>query len=113
MVRDFGAKKGRGLTNAQAAEKYGLAPILGKTDKGKAIVATLHHSRQNAIGPLFEASTKYHHIGNAQKAPLHPFGRGQHPINPLGSGADSLREMFQRVDSIEYWKMRGAQNNGG
>ena len=28
MVRTTGAKKGRGLTNAQAAEKYGLAPIL-------------------------------------------------------------------------------------
>ena len=28
IVRTTGAKKGRGLTNAQAAEKYGLAPIL-------------------------------------------------------------------------------------
>ena len=37
-----GSEKGRGLTNAEAASKYGLAPILD--DAGS--VATLHHSQQ-------------------------------------------------------------------
>jgi RHS repeat-associated protein len=105
MVRTKGAKKGRGLTNAEAVSKYGLAPILD--DAGN--VATLHHSQQSAIGPLFEASTRYHHIGNAKRPPLHPFRGSQHPFFPLGRGPGSLREMFQRVDSIEYWKWRGGQ----
>ena len=46
MVRTTGAKKGRGLTNAQAAEKYGLAPILND-----GYVVTLHHSQQRSVGP--------------------------------------------------------------
>lgn len=104
MVRTSGAKPGRGLTNAQAAERFGLAPIL--PDKS---LATLHHSQQSAIGPLFESSTRYHHIGNAQKAPLHPFGSAQHPYFPLGRGPGSLRDSFQRVDSLQYWKWRGAR----
>ena len=62
IVRTTGAKKGRGLTNAQAAEKYGLAPILND-----GYVATLHHSQQRSVGPLFEASTRYHNISNAKK----------------------------------------------
>lgn len=104
MIRQSGAKPGRGLTNAQAAAKYGLAPILPDGN-----IATLHHSQQNAMGPLFEASTRYHHIANAQKAPLHPFNGGQHPHFPIGRGPGSLRDAFQRVDSLQYWKWRGAQ----
>ncbi len=50
------------MTNAQAAEKYGLAPILND-----GYVATLHHSQQRSVGPLFEASTRYHNISNAKK----------------------------------------------
>lgn len=56
------------MTNAQAAEKYGLAPILNDS-----YVATLHHSQQRSVGPLFEASTRYHNISNAKKGPLHPY----------------------------------------
>ena len=41
--------------------------------------------------------------------PLHPFGGAQNPFYPLGRGPGSLREMFQRVDSIQYWKWRGSQ----
>lgn len=55
MVRTTGTKKGKNLTNAQAAEKYGLAPILDIDGS----VATLHHSQQHSVGPLFEASTRY------------------------------------------------------
>jgi len=69
MARTKGAKKGRGLTNAEASAKYGLAPILD--DAGS--VATLHHSQQKGVGPLYEASTRYHNISNAKRAPLHPY----------------------------------------
>lgn len=63
MVRTTGAKKGRGLTNAQAAEKYGLAPILND-----GYVATLHHSQQRSVGPLFEASTRYRLFLNREES---------------------------------------------
>ena len=99
MVRTTGAKKGRGLTNAQAAEKYGLAPILND-----GYVATLHHSQQRSVGPLFEASTRYHNISNAKKGPLHPYKGQLNPFNPMDNTA---RGLFQKVDSIEYWKARG------
>ena len=99
IVRTTGAKKGRGLTNVQAAEKYGLAPILND-----GYVATLHHSQQRSVGPLFEASTRYHNISNAKKGPLHPYKGQLNPFNPMDS---NTRGLFQKVDSIEYWKARG------
>ena len=99
MVRVTGAKKGRGLTNAQAAAKYGLAPILND-----GYIATLHHSQQRSVGPLFEASTRYHNISNAKKAPLHPYKGQLNPFSPMDS---TTRSLFQSVDSIQYWKARG------
>lgn len=99
IVRTTGAKKGSGLTNAQAAEKYGLAPILND-----GYVDTLHHSQQRSVGPLFEASTRYHNISNAKKGPLHPYKGQLNPFNPMDS---NTRGLFQKVDSIEYWKARG------
>jgi predicted ribonuclease toxin of YeeF-YezG toxin-antitoxin module len=106
MVRTRGAKKGRGLTNAEASAKYGLAPILD--DAGS--VATLHHSQQKGIGPLFEASTRYHNISNAKRAPLHPYKGKLNPYFPMDEGT---REAFQKVDSINYWKTRGKEALGG
>ncbi|MDE7415690.1 MAG: HNH/ENDO VII family nuclease [Lachnospiraceae bacterium] len=91
-------KRGIGLTNAEAAI-YGLGPIL---DDGN--IATLHHSRQKSIGPLFEASTRYHNISNAKRAPLHPYKGGLHPFYPMNQ---VTRTKFQQIDSIEYWKARG------
>ena len=100
MVRSTGAKKGIGLTNVEAAEKYGLAPILD-ADRN---VATLHHSQQHSVGPLFEASTRYHNISNAKRAPLHPYKGQLNPFNPM---SEEVRKAFQKVDSIEYWRTRG------
>ncbi|WLC82508.1 HNH/ENDO VII family nuclease [Clostridium estertheticum] len=100
MVRITGAKKGRNLTNSQASEKYGLAPILDSDGN----VATLHHSQQQSVGPLFEASTRYHNISNAKKAPLHLYKGKLNPFNPM---SEETRKAFQKVDSIEYWKTRG------
>ncbi|WFA06336.1 T7SS effector LXG polymorphic toxin [Bacillus sp. HSf4] len=106
MVRTKGAKKGRGLTNAEASAKYGLAPILDE----KGSVATLHHSQQKGVGPLFEASTRYHNISNAKKAPLHPYKGKLNPYHPMDEGT---RAAFQKVDSINYWKVRGNEALGG
>ncbi|WP_245805778.1 hypothetical protein [Bacillus alkalicellulosilyticus] len=106
MVRTKGAKKGRGLTNAEASAKYGLAPILD--DAGS--VATLHHSQQKGVGPLFEASTRYHNISNAKRAPLHPYKGKLNPFFPMD---ETTRGAFQKVDSINYWKIRGQEVLGG
>lgn len=106
MVRTTGAKKGRNLTNAKAAEQYGLAPILDADGS----VATLHHSQQHSVGPLFEASTRYHNISNAKKAPLHPYKGKLNPFNPM---SEETRSAFQKVDSIEYWKTRGRDAGKG
>ena len=106
MVRTKGAKKGRGLTNAEASVKYGLAPILD--DAGS--VATLHHSQQKGVGPLYEASTRYHNISNAKRAPLHPYKGKLNPFYPMD---ETARGAFQKVDSINYWKIRGEEALGG
>ncbi|WP_301107141.1 ribonuclease YeeF family protein [Sporosarcina sp.] len=106
MVRTKGAKKGRGFTNAEASAKYGLAPILD--DAGS--VATLHHSQQKGVGPLYEASTRYHNISNAKRAPLHPYKGKLNPSYPMD---ETTRGAFQKVDSINYWKIRGKEALGG
>lgn len=106
MVRTKGVKKGRGLTNAEASEKYGLAPILD--DVGS--VATLHHSQQKGVGPLYEASTRYHNISNAKRAPQHPYKGKLNPFFPMD---ETTRGAFQKVDSINYWKKRGEEPLGG
>lgn len=109
MKRTTGAKQGIGLTNAEAASLHGIAPILPD-----GFVATLHHSRQRGIGPLFEASTRYHNITNISKSPsIHTVVSHTRSIRG-GRGKGSLREQFQKVDSpSEYWKWRGAQQLGG
>ncbi|MEC2057617.1 hypothetical protein P9F83_20565 [Peribacillus psychrosaccharolyticus] len=106
MIRTKGAKKGRGLTNAEASAKYGLAPILD----AEGSVATLHHSQQKGVGPLYEASTRYHNISNAKRAPLHPYKGKLNPFYPMD---ETTRGAFQKVDSINYWKIRGEEALGG
>ncbi|WP_286175408.1 hypothetical protein [Bacillus sp. CBEL-1] len=106
MVRTKGAKKGRGLTNAEASAKYGLAPILDEAGS----VATLHHSQQKGVGPLYEASTRYHNIANAKRAPLHPYKGKLNPFYPMD---ETTRGAFQKVGSINYWKIRGEEVLGG
>jgi Flp pilus assembly pilin Flp len=100
QVRTAGDKRFVGKTNAEAG-RAGLPPQLRDGN-----FATLHHSQQNANGPLFEASTRYHNITTAREPPLHPYRGDQHPDNPLGRGPGSRREDFQRIESPEYWKWR-------
>ena len=102
MVRTAGPRDFIGKTNAEAARE-GLRPQLPDES-----FATLHHSQQKSIGPLYEASTRYHNIRSAKNPPLHPYKGQQHPDYPLGSGKGSLREQFQEIESPEYWRWREA-----
>lgn len=87
--------KVKGKTNAQWASE-GKAPYVMKN--GRAEQLQLHHSRQNAQGPLFELSQSTHlrtKSGVGREA-LHPFGRSQHPDFPVD------RPKFG-VDRRQYW----------
>lgn len=101
QARSAGDRRAIGMTNAQAAERYGLPPQLPDGN-----FATLHHSQQNAVGPLFEASTRYHNIHSITTPPLHPYGRAGHPFNPMGRGDGSPRHIFQTLEVKEYWMWR-------
>lgn len=102
QIRTAGDKRYIGKTNAEAALD-GRPPQLPDGN-----FATLHHSQQDARGPLYEMSTNVHNISNAKEPPLHPFRGQQHPDFPLGRGKGSLREAFQAVESPEYWRWRAA-----
>lgn len=102
QIRTAGAKEFIGKTNAEAA-RAGLRPQLPDGN-----FASIHHAEQNANGPWFEVSTKYHNISTAKEPPLHPYEGGQNPDAPLGKGEGSRREEFQRTESPEYWKWRAA-----
>ncbi len=96
-IRLGGDQRGIGLTNDEAARRFGLAPEL---DDGN--FATLHHVGQDARGPLVEVSTRYHGVGKPGQDILHSqFGRCQpHPTRPID------RRAFD-VDTREYWRWRG------
>ena len=74
------------------------------------VVLPLHHSQQKGVGPLYEASTRYHNISNTKRAPLHPY-KGK--LNPLYPMDETTRGAFQKVDSINYWEIRGEETLGG
>jgi len=95
-VRTGGDRRAIGLTNEEAARRYGLAPEL---DDGS--FATLHHLGQDSRGGLVEASTRYHGVGKPGQDILHSqFGRNQpHPDFPID------RQRFD-VDTREYWRFR-------
>ena len=103
-VRTGGDRRAVGLTNQEAARRFGLAPELNDES-----LATLHHLGQDANGPLAEASTRYHGVGRPGQHSLHSqFGRNQpHPTNP----PDRIRFNY---DSQEYWRWREMNRvNGG
>jgi len=102
QIRQGGPRDFIGKTNAEAAQQ-GLRPELPDLS-----FATIHHAEQNAAGPWFEASTRYHNITTAREGPLHPYGGQQNPYAPLGRGSGSLRDQFQTIESPEYWIWREA-----
>ncbi|MGE7912651.1 DUF6531 domain-containing protein [Lysinibacillus xylanilyticus] len=95
-IRSAGDKKYIGMTNRDAANKYGKAPQLSDGS-----FATLHHLGQDSRGALVEASTRYHGVGKYGQDILHSqFGRNKpHPNYPIN------RSKFG-VDTREYWKTR-------
>ena len=40
----------------------------------------------------------------AKRAPLHPYKGKLNAFNPM---SEEVRKLFQKKDSIEYWKARG------
>jgi RHS repeat-associated protein len=97
---DWDQKDKKGRTNLERASK-GKAPL---GPDGKSI--NLHHSKQNAKGPLFELSESTHRKYDRTNA-LHPYkvdGSGKHPINPVN------RKAFGK-DRKQYWKDRSAVEN--
>jgi hypothetical protein len=95
-ARTGGDRRGIGLTNAEAARRFGLGPQLND-----GFIATLHHLGQNARGPLVEASTRYHGVDKPLDRALHSqFGRRKaHPTRPVN------RKQFA-IDTREYWMWR-------
>ncbi len=57
----------------------------------------LHHSRQDAKGPLFEVTDLTHRTRkSAGGEALHPYGRNKHPYNPVPRNAFN-------IDRKQYW----------
>jgi len=96
QLRLGGDARAVGMSNAEAAFRYGLPPELPDGS-----FATLHHLGQDARGPLVEASTRYHGVGRPGQDILHSqYGRNRpHPTRPID------RRAFA-VDSAEYWESR-------
>jgi hypothetical protein len=71
---------------------------------GKLEQLQLHHSRQNASGPLFEVSKSTHLTlkAGAGREALHPYGGAKHPDFPVD------RRAFD-VDRRQYWMDRAAE----
>ena len=84
-------------TNLELAE-MGRSPFVVKN--GQYSLVNLHHSKQNAKGPLFELSSATHQKYYGSNA-LHPYLPKSHPMNPV----PPVRANFN-VDKEEYWISR-------
>jgi hypothetical protein len=88
----------RERTNLERA-RAGEAPFVLRNGEPQQI--NLHHSRQDARGPLFELSEGTHirtKSGHGREA-VHPYGRRQHPDYPVN------RPIFDK-DRRQYWQDR-------
>ena len=74
----------------------GRSPFIIKDDKYTQV--NLHHSKQNANGPLFELTAKTHQKYYGSNA-LHPYLPKKHPLYPVD------RESFD-IDREAYWVER-------
>ena len=83
-------------TNLELAQ-MGRSPFIVKNGKYSQII--LHHSKQNAKGPLFELSASTHQKYKGSNA-LHPYGNKKHPINPV------QHDYNWDVDRETYWMQR-------
>ncbi len=83
-------------TNLQLVLEEGRSPMVVKN--GKYSVVNLHHSKQNALGSLFELSADTHQKYYGSNA-LHPHLPNAHPDNPVS------RALFD-IDREAYWRQR-------
>ncbi len=86
-------------TNLQIVLEDGRSPMVVKD--GKYSVVSLHHSKQNGLGPLFELSTETH-VKYRYTNALHPYLPGSHLSNPVD------RDLFE-ADRKAYWKQRAEE----
>ncbi|UDN35147.1 RHS repeat-associated core domain-containing protein [Proteus sp. NMG38-2] len=86
-------------TNLQIVLEDGRSPMVVKN--GKYEIVSLHHSKQNGLGPLFELSTPTHEQYRYSNA-LHPHLPDAHPINPVD------RNLFD-ADRKAYWRQRAEE----
>jgi hypothetical protein len=95
--------KVKGVTNLERAQA-GQSPYVMKDGNPQQL--QLHHSRQDARGPLFETSRSTHleTKSGAGREALHPYVRQQHPNFPVN------RPLFNK-DVKQYWmdRVEGAQ----
>lgn len=90
-----------GVTNLDLA-KAGRSPFIRKDGELEQI--QLHHSRQNANGPLYELSRKTHlktKSGQGREA-VHPYGSQPHPEFPVD------RALFKK-EVPQYWMDRARE----
>ncbi|RZK33641.1 MAG: type IV secretion protein Rhs, partial [Hymenobacter sp.] len=87
-------------TNLERATR-GDTPFVKKG--GKYSLINLHHSQQNAQGPLYELSAETH-VKYGQKKALHPYKPKAHPDYPVD------RPAFN-IDKVAYWIERAAAEN--
>ena len=107
-----------GKTNRQLM-RDGRAPYV--ILNGKTISIELHHSRQNAEGPLFELSSSSHKVKTGQGAEaLHPYktkrgrelnGKGSGPNNSAHPDNPVDRVKFNK-DRVQYWQDRIREIDG-
>ena len=82
----------------------------------------MHHSRQNAEGPLFELSSSTHKVKTGQGGEaLHPYktklgrelnGEGSGPNNSAHPDKPVDRAKFDK-DRAQYWQDRVKEIDGG
>jgi len=88
------------MTNLERASGGG-APYVMKEGVPRRI--ELHHSRQDAQGPLFELSSTTHRAASGRgREALHPYGNTKHPDYPV------VRRLFD-IDRPAYWEWRSNQ----
>ncbi len=97
----------------------GKAPYVVRN--GETVRVELHHSRQNAEGPLFELSSPTHNVKTGQGAEaLHPYktklgrelnGEGSGPTNSAHPNKPVDRSNFDK-DREQYYKDRIKEIDG-
>jgi hypothetical protein len=94
----------RGVSNLDRMRNGDAPYVIGANGRPQQV--QLHHSRQDAQGPLFEITAGTHRTRRANGgAALHPYPNRQHPDRPVN------RDQF-RIDRRDYWRQRASGLSG-